>query len=170
MSAKRKIKVPGYDSVRQAADACGVTVQTIRRHMHAHGDLSRLIKAASDPVAMPDGSSAANYTEAAVRLGVTEGCIRHHMHQHGHLLFVGRDRRVRTMEGDGAKRRIKLDELPGIAVNFADPRPETAPRRGLLASSPRKAMPRVDIEAVIETIRQCRDEFLTGHDRQGVAV
>ncbi len=117
MSAKRKIVVPGYDSVRQAVDAYGVTVQTIRRHMHMYGDLSRLEKARQakltpDPVAIPDGSNAANYTEAAVRLGVTEGCIRHHMHQHGHLLFVGRDRRVRTMEGDGAKRRSGASGWP----------------------------------------------------------
>lgn len=164
MSRPRKIEIPGYGSARDAADALGVTVQTVHKHMRVHGDLSRLEKPAPDPIAMPDGSTAAGYTDAAVRLGVSEGCIRHHMHRHGHLRFVGRDRRVRTMVGDGAKWRIRLEEVPGVEVDLADPRPETAPRSGLVVSPPRVAGRRVDVEAVIEIIRQCRDEFLAERD------
>lgn len=164
MSPPRRIEIPGYGSAREAADALGVTVQTVHKHMRVHGDLSRLEKPAPDPIAMPDGSTALSYTDAAVRLGVSEGCIRHHMHRHGHLRLVGRDRRVPTIEGDEAKRRIRLHELPGIEVGLADPRPETAPRAGLVASSPRPAERRVDVEAVIEIIRQCRDEVLAGRE------
>ena len=167
MTQPRKFDVPGYDSARHAAEVLGVAIQTIHRHVRDYGDLSRLEKQPVTLIPMPDGSTAASYTDAAVRLGVSEGCIRHHMHRHGHLRLVGSDRRVRSMEGERGRRSIALPELPGLEINLSDPRPETAPRAGLISVRPRAAARRVDVDAVIETIRQCRDEVLAEREVAG---
>ncbi|WP_423209111.1 hypothetical protein E2976_18340 [Paracoccus yeei] len=156
MSFQAAVAIPGYPSATAAARALGVTSQTIYKHLRTYGNLGRLERfaaATSDPrgIALPDGGYAASVAEAARALGVSEACIYNHLCKHGHLRGAGLVQRI----GSGAPRRVSLADVPGVDVPELDSRPETAPRGSCMVA----ARP-ADVDAVIATIRQCRDDYL----------
>ncbi|UFS64375.1 hypothetical protein LO749_09360 [Paracoccus denitrificans] len=164
MTGRPAEAISGYVSVAAAARELGVTAKTIYKHLRAYGDLSRLqrrMAALRDPrgLALPDGSFVPTVAEAARRLGMSEDGINHHLREYGHLRGAGTVQRDRPAGSEGA-RRVKLAPVPGVEIAGPDPRPETAPRGSRMVSG--RA---VDVEAVIATIRQCRDDYLAERER-----
>lgn len=165
MTSSPAVTIPGYADVNDAAAKLGVTSSAIRNHFRNFGDLSRLERyaaAIADPlgIEMPDGSRAATPEAAALALGLHKTTIYNHLCKHGHLRGAGMLQRGR-IPADGA-RPISLAEAPGLKAVIGDARPETAPRGNLMVSAGA-----LDVEAVIATIRRCRDAVLA--EREGAA-
>lgn len=150
MSRKSVLDAHGYASPTEAARALGVSTQTIYNHIDRYGALDQ-VHLEREPVlghavAMPDGSMVGSKAEAARILGCSTHKVAWHLQRHGHL---------RLAQGDAVR-------LPDAAAVEDDPAPPGDQAAAPRASGPsRKPVPgAVDVEAVIETIRQCRDQYL----------
>lgn len=165
MTSRPAVLIPGYADVNDAAARLGFTTSAIRHHLRAYGDLSRLERyaaALADPlgIELPDDARASTPAEAAQLLGLNHTTVYTHLCKYGHLRGAGFLQRGRVAaDGD---RPISLAEVPGLEPYLGRARPETAPRGSLMVSAGA-----LDVEAVIATIRQCRDEVLA--EREGAA-
>lgn len=161
MSSGSAVTIPGYADVHDAAAKLGVAISALRNHLRNHGDVSRLERyaaAIADPrgIEMPDGSRVATVDAACQQLGIQKSTVYSHLCRFGHLRGAG------LMDRGRADRPISLVAVPGVEVGGADPRPETAPRGSHMVSAGA-----LDVDAVIATIRQCRDAVLA--EREGAA-
>ncbi|AZV00329.1 putative replication protein [Paracoccus phage vB_PsuS_Psul1] len=157
MSRKTVLEAHGFSSPTEAARALGVSVQTIYNHIDRFGGLDRDLLArvkgrtTGRAVELPDGTKVSSIAKAARILGCSEQKVARHLNRHGDLRFI--------MEGE-----IRLPEVGAIT----DPREGPADLQLVaapVAAPPRvrrRPMGRIDVEVVIETIRQCRDQYLEG--------
>lgn len=151
-SAAELLKALGFASPTAAARAYGVSTQVVYRHLSEFGCLDGLKAGQLSPpagslaVPMPDGTIAPSIAEAARLLGVEAWTAGKHLEKYGHLRFV-------------KSCAVNLPDMSAIMAPPGSDAVEMAPSASRIPYR-KQSKPRVDVEAVIATIRQCRDQYV----------
>ncbi|TWI29718.1 NUMOD1 domain-containing DNA-binding protein [Paracoccus sulfuroxidans] len=152
MSRKTVLEAHGFSSPTEAARALGVSTHVLYKHIDQFGSLDRVgvkqsvVAENARSIDLPDGTRVASITEASRLLGCTDHKIHIHLKRYGHLRFL--------VQGEPS-----MPDLGAIADLADEPAP-TGPVLKPVTSYSATRRREVDVEAVIETFRQCRDQYL----------
>lgn len=151
MSRKTVLEAHGFSSPTEAARALGVSTHVLYKHIDRFGSLDRVgVKQSvaaenARSIDLPDGTRAESITEASRLLGCSDHKIHDHMKRYGHLRFIAQ----------GGPSMPDLGVIADLSEEPACTRPVMRPVTSYCASRGRK----VEVQAAIDAIRECRDQY-----------